>query len=74
MDLVAETEITIWSIIKIAVIIFTLMYIIFSFVVIRQVKLMTDTLELGHENTIKAMAVAHFAFAVVVFIFALVIL
>ena len=50
------------------------MYIIFSLVVVRQVKMMTDTLQLGFETLAKTLAFIHLAFAVLVFLFAIIIL
>ena len=51
-----------------------LIYIVFAVVMRRQVNLMTDTLELGQEKTIRALSFAHLVFAVFVFFFALVVL
>lgn len=39
-------------------------YAVFAFVVVRQVDLMTKTLQLGLESTIKVIAYLHFLFAV----------
>ena len=65
---------SVWSILRIFVLIFLGIYIIFSFVVIRQVQLMTQTLEIGFENQLKFLSFMHFLFAVAVFVFALIIL
>lgn len=67
-------SLSIWPIIKIFVIILLAIYIIFSFVVIRQVQLMTDTLEVGFETQLKFFAFLHFLFAVAVLVFAIIIL
>lgn len=49
-------------------------YIVFALVVVRQVTLMTDTIEVGLELFIKLIAWAHLIFAVFVFLTALIIL
>ncbi len=64
----------IWFLIKILSLILLGMYLIFALVVLRQVKLMTDTLQLGFEQLVKTLALAHLIFAVLVFLVALVIL
>ena len=46
-------------------------YIVFALVIIKQVSLMTKTVEVGLEGFIKLIAWAHLAFAVVVFLIAL---
>ena len=50
------------------------MYVVFGFVVVRQVKLMTNTLQLGFEGFIKVISYVHLLFTIAVFIFALLIL
>ena len=59
---------------KIGIIIFLIVYIIFSFAVSKQVKIMTDTLEVGFETQIKAVALIHLILSVVVLLIAIVIL
>jgi len=59
---------------KIGIIIFLVVYIIFSVAVTKQVKIMTDTLEVGFETQIKAMALIHLILSVVVLIIAFFIL
>jgi len=49
-------------------------YIIFASVIIRQVKLMTSTLQLGSETLMKLLTYLHLAFAIFVFLAALIIL
>ena len=60
--------------VKIGIIIFLIVYIIFSFAISKQVKIMTDTLEVGFETQIKAMALIHLILSVVVLIIAIIIL
>jgi hypothetical protein len=62
---------SVWAIIKIAVIIGLVIYAIFAFIVMKQVNLMTETLEIDFERPIKAVATLHFIFALFVLIFAL---
>ncbi len=63
-----------WAIIKVFMIIFLFIYIIFSLVVIKQVSLMAQTLEVGFEKQLKFLAFIHFLFAVGVLVFAFIIL
>lgn len=66
--------INIWFVVKIFTLILLGMYLIYAFVVVRQVRLMTDTLHLGNEGFVKLLGYAHMIFAVFVFLAALVIL
>lgn len=65
---------SLWAIIKIFIILFLVIYIIFSLVVIKQVSLMTQTLEIGFEKQLKFLSYLHFLFAVGVLVFGLLIL
>jgi hypothetical protein len=67
-------SISIWMVIKTLALVLLGMYLIFALVVVRQVKLMTDTLQLGFEGLAKILSYFHLAFAILVFISALVIL
>ncbi|MFI5241215.1 MAG: DUF5657 family protein [Microgenomates group bacterium] len=49
-------------------------YIVFALVVVRQVGLMTDTIEVGFETVVKIISWIHLIFAVFVFLTALIIL
>ena len=64
----------IWGFAKVLVIIGLLVYIAFAFVVVKQVKMMTDTLEVQLEEPIKLMTRIHLALAIGVLILAIVIL
>jgi hypothetical protein len=66
--------ITIWPIVKIFVIIALVIYSVFAGVVLKQIKMMTDTIEVGFEAPIIFIGLAHFLFAVGVLVFALIIL
>ncbi len=63
-------SINIWDIAKIPALILLGMYVIFAIVVVRQVYLMTKTLEIGFELPIKIIGYLHLIFAVLLFVFA----
>lgn len=66
--------ISVWLILKIVAIVLLSMYLIFALVVVRQVKMMTSTLQLGYEGLAKMFGFAHLLFAVLVLLFAIIIL
>ena len=66
--------ISVWLVVKVAALILLGMYLVFSLVVVRQIKLLTDTLSLGFEAPIIMLGYIHLAFAVLVFLAALIIL
>jgi hypothetical protein len=66
--------ISIWLVVKIATLILLGMYLVFALVVVRQIRLMTSTLSLGYEGFIIFLGYIHLAFAVLVFLAALIIL
>lgn len=68
------TSITVWVVVKIAILILLSLYLVFALVVIRQVRLMTSTLQLGFETPVTVLSFLHLAFSVLVFFSALVIL
>jgi len=59
---------------KIGIIIFLIVYTIFSFAVSKQVKIMTDTLEVGFESQIKVMVLIHIVLSVAVLVVAIIVL
>lgn len=59
---------------KSGILIFLIIYIIFSYAVGKQVNTMTDTLEVGFETQIKVIAMIHLVLSIVVFLTAIVIL
>lgn len=67
-------SLSIWPLIKIFVIILLAIYIVFAFVIVRQVQLMTDTLVIGFEKQLKFLAFLHFLFAIAVLVFSILIL
>ena len=66
--------ISIWLLIKIAALILLGLYIVFALVIIRQIKVMTDTIRLGFESPVKFLSYIHLIFAAFVFLTALIIL
>lgn len=65
---------TFWLVAKAAILLFLILYMIFATVVVRQVKLMTETLEVGFEKPIRTLALGHLIFSVLVFILSIFIL
>lgn len=63
--------IDIWFIAKLFVLVGLGVYLAFSAVVVRQVMLMTETLEVGFEQAVKFFSFVHFFAAILVFILAL---
>lgn len=65
---------SVWSVIKVFILIFLGIYIIFAFVIVRQVQLMTTTLVIGFEKQLKTLSFFHLLFAFGVLFFAVTIL
>jgi hypothetical protein len=74
MGNILATGFNTWILIKALALVILGMYLVFAFVVTRQAKVMTDTLHLGFETPAKALAYFHLAFAILVFLAALIIL
>lgn len=74
MQIIPIIGISVWTIAKVAVLVLLLIYIFFALVVVRQAKLMTETLEVGFETPVRLLVLAHFLFAIFIFVFALIIL
>jgi heme/copper-type cytochrome/quinol oxidase subunit 2 len=66
MNEIAFISSTFFTIAKFGMIVFLFVYVIFSVIVVRQVKTMTDTLNVGFENQIKALALIHVVAAILV--------
>ena len=66
--------ISIWLIFKIFLCFAIFLYVVFAFVIVRQVSIMLSTLELGFETPIKVLSWLHFLFAVAVLVLAILIL
>ncbi len=67
-------NISVWLIAKIFVLVGFAIYNVFAIVIVRQVKLMTETVDVELNGFVKLLSYAHLAFAILVFILALVIL
>lgn len=63
---------TLLSILKLFVLFGVAIYITFAVVLIKQVRIMTSTIDVGLEWPIKVVSYLHLAFAILVFLFALV--
>jgi hypothetical protein len=74
MEILNGFVVPILPFVKVGIMIFLFLYVAFAAVVVRQVKLMTETLELGHESPIKSIVVVHFAASVLIFVLSLVVL
>jgi len=72
MQTLPLVNIAIWPIVKIMVLFGLSLYLIFALVVVRQVQLMTKTIQMNFETPVKFLAVGHLLFAVAVFLFALI--
>lgn len=66
------TSFSFLGVLKILVLFGVGLYIVFAAVVVKQVQIMTDTIKVGLETPIKIISYLHLAFAVLVFLFALV--
>ncbi|MEJ2441782.1 MAG: hypothetical protein P8Y06_02590, partial [Patescibacteria group bacterium] len=64
--------VSVWLIIKVLVLLGLAIYAIFALVVLRQIQLMTDTLEVGFETPVRLLGVVHLAFSLLIFVLALI--
>jgi hypothetical protein len=62
------------SLVKLGFLVFLFLYVIFSAIVIKQARVMSETLQVGFEKQIKLLVLVHFATAVIIFILAILIL
>jgi hypothetical protein len=74
MGNVLATGLNEWILLKALALIILGMYLVFAFVITRQAKVMTETLHLGFETPAKTLTYLHLAFAVLVFLAALIVL
>ena len=74
METIPLLGISVWFAAKVFILLFLAMYIVFALVVIRQIKLMLHTLDIGFNLPIRFLGWAHFLFAVGIFLIALTIL
>lgn len=63
-----------WILVKLAFLFAILLYLVFAGVVVRQVYLMTSTVQTGFEFPVRSLAWLHLFFAIGVFILAIVVL
>ncbi|MBU0569712.1 hypothetical protein KKB40_02945 [Patescibacteria group bacterium] len=74
MEVVTSFSTSILVVVKVAVFIFMALYIIFAGAVVKQVKVMTQTLEVGFEKPIIYISYVHFLVSLFVFALAILIL
>ena len=74
MEVIPGFEVPILEIAKAFLVFGFFIYLIFSLVVVRQVQLMTDTLNVAFEKQIRILAFGHLLFAAGVFVLAIIIL
>ena len=65
---------SVWLLVKIFAILAFLIYLLFALVIVRQVRLMTETIQVGFETPLKFLSYVHLTFAGVVLLLALIIL
>ncbi|MEK7061349.1 MAG: DUF5657 family protein [Patescibacteria group bacterium] len=66
--------ISVWSVAKVFVFLALAIYIVFALVVIRQIRLMLETVDMGFNILIRFMGWIHLLFAVGIFVIAILIL
>jgi len=74
MNLVGITTNDVFLVVKILVLIFLFLYILFSIVVVKQTRLMAETLHVDLDGIIRLVSYLHLFFAVAVFTLALFVL
>ena len=74
MNNITELYPTAWSLVKLGVIIFLVLYNIFAVIVVKQVRVMINTLEVGFEKPVVIISFVHLAISLFVLLFSLVIL
>lgn len=74
MEAIPLLGISVWLAVKIFTLLFLGIYIVFALVVIRQIALMSGTLDMGLNLPIRFIGWGHFLFAVGIFVIALLIL
>lgn len=74
MEFLQSTEFSLWIIVKIAILIFLLVYAIFSFVIVRQARLMTETLDVDFNKIINTVAFGHLIASITIFVVSLIFL
>jgi len=72
MNILTNIEFSALILIKIAVLVFLILYLIFSGIVVKQVRVMIETLQVGFETPIKTLALIHFIFALITLFLAII--
>lgn len=67
-------DISIWQIIKWFVVFAEVLYLVFAFVIVKQVKVMLDTLDIGFSFPVRLISYSHFLFALGIIILSVIIL
>ncbi len=65
---------SIWIVLKIFFIVGLTVYLIFAVVIVKQVRIMNQTLDVGFNNTLSAISFLHLIFAIGILAFALFVL
>jgi hypothetical protein len=71
MDLLPELTSSVLFFVKYALIAFIVVYTVFALIVVRQVKVMNQTLDVGFEKSIFLISVMHLVFALIVLFLAI---
>ena len=74
METIPIVGISVWLIVKIFFVIGILVYDVFALVLVKQIRIMTETLEVGFETPLRLLGYLHLAFALAVLVFALTVL
>jgi len=74
IDLISFGNSPVWLFVKAAFLLGLLIYVVFAVVVVRQVKIMMETLDIGFEKPIQTLAYLHLLVSVASFFLALIIL
>jgi len=74
METIPLIGVSVWLVAKIFVLLFLGIYIVFGFVVIKQINLMLNTIDVGFSLPIRFLGWAHLLFSIGVFVLALIIL
>ncbi len=67
-------HISLWQVLKIFILFALLIYFVFAIVVVRQVKIMTETFKTGFETTLRLISWLHLFLVLLIFLLAVAIL
>ena len=73
-EALTQVNSSILFLIKIGLLLFLFIYVIFAGVIIKQARIMTETLKIGFDSQVKLLVFVHFLASLVLFFLALVIL